>query len=61
MKNYIIVTVNDMHIVKETQTSYVIKKFKSIKNAKTYCNKLNKGLGFDGQTPNFMFQRFAIK
>jgi len=61
MKNYIIITVNDTHNIKETQTSHIIKKFKSIKNAKTYCNKLNKGLGFDGQTPSFIFKRFVVK
>ena len=61
MKNYIIVTVNDMHNVKETQTNNIIKKTKNYKNAKTLCNKLNKGFGFDGYTPDFLLNRFVIK
>jgi hypothetical protein len=61
MKNYIILTINNTHFIKETPTEHVIKKFKNIKNAKTFCNKLNRGMGFDGYTPDFLFKRFVVK
>jgi hypothetical protein len=51
--NYILSKVSNQHVIEEVNTKQVLIVSKNSKLAKRYCNKLNKGFGFNGETPAF--------
>ena len=60
MIKYRIEEVNNQYSIKEIQTDLHIKSYKSLKRANILVRNLNKGTGFDGQTPNFVLNKFVV-
>jgi len=56
--NYRVVEGNTYTVV-ETATEQIIKKFDTLKEAKSFMRYLNLGGGFDGWTPQFMLKKVA--
>lgn len=56
--NYRVIEGNTYTVV-ETATEQIIRKFKTLKEAKSYMRSLNLGGGFDGWTPQFMLKKVA--
>lgn len=57
MKNYIMHVENKWFCVKESKTGLILKKSSNKNQIWDSINKLNKGSGFAGESPNF----FALK
>jgi hypothetical protein len=45
-----------LYFIKEAKTGHVIRAFRSFSDARKFMNHLNKGIGFDGWTPNFFLK-----
>lgn len=50
--------VNKNWIVEERKTGYILGKYKQQKEAQNRVNMLNKGFGFNGETPAYIGKNF---
>jgi hypothetical protein len=61
MENYAIELVGDKYTIREIPTGHHLKTFNNKSHAEKLLKKLNKGCGFEGQTPSFLLNRFVVK
>ena len=59
-KNYVIEHTSDGYMIKETKTDQYLFSYDHKMPAYALCNKLNKGSGFEGETPAFFTQKYIL-
>jgi hypothetical protein len=57
--NYVIENFSNHFLIKENKTDQYIISYDHKMHASSMCSKLNKGSGFEGETPAFMTNRIA--
>ena len=60
MKNdYIIVSTMGNYLIKEKKTNQYLISYDLMNSAQALCGKLNKGSGFEGETPAFFTKKIV--